>query len=89
MVTVTGLQCHRNSFFTSSASEEISTDSSDTTPYKKDEHKPDSIISTEDSHLNEAPQQDSVLDYPLQVLKFLEDLNVKVFPNPLFCFPHI
>ncbi|KAI3462115.1 hypothetical protein Pfo_018778 [Paulownia fortunei] len=84
-----GLQYNSNSSRRSTTSEEISTDTSGTTLYVKDEPKPDGVIIVEDtqpvekkedydSQLNESPQEGSLIDNPLQLFKFLEDLNLKL-----------
>ncbi|KAK6154180.1 hypothetical protein DH2020_013819 [Rehmannia glutinosa] len=85
VVTRTGLQYHRNSCLRSTASDEVSTDAS---PHVKDEPKSDSAVTVDDtqpfdkkedygSQLNEAPQEGSLTDDPLQLFKFMEDLNLK------------
>lgn len=91
MVTSTGLQYRRCSSLRSTTSEGISTDTTSTTMYVKDEPKTvddTQLIKNEgdyDSQLNQELQEGSLFDNPLKLFKFLEDLNIKVFPAvPLF-----
>ncbi|KAL0431852.1 UNVERIFIED_CONTAM: protein CURVATURE THYLAKOID 1D, chloroplastic [Sesamum radiatum] len=83
---ISGSNYYRNSSLRSTSEET----SAGTTPYVKDEPKPDSVISERDSQpvwnkeesedydsqQNEAPQEGSLLEN-LELFKFLEDLDIK------------
>lgn len=86
------MKCRINSSLRSTTSEETSTER---TPYDAGEPEPDAEIVVEkadpvenkedyDAQPNEAPQDGSLVDN-LQILKFLEEYDIKVLPfNPFY-----
>ncbi|KAL7104318.1 hypothetical protein ACP275_08G236500 [Erythranthe tilingii] len=80
-----GLRQSINLSLRSATSEGTSTE---TTPYEKNKNEADGVIDVEntrpdemnqnyDIQLNDSPQEGSLVDDPLQLLKFLEDLDIK------------
>lgn len=87
MVTGTGSVNNVDLSLRSTASGETSTET-----WAKDEPEADNVIIVEDTRpdekkedndtpLNEAPQEGSLVDDPLQLFSFLADLDIKVFSS--------